>query len=69
MQRHYNVTQAFLPPGNGASVTVFAPTTDPRDPKAVPRPADMRALYMDGAQGIMMWKGTWHTGRGRAETP
>ena len=63
MERHYNVTQAFFPLGNDASVTVFAPPTDPRDPLAVPKPADMRALYMDGAQGIMMWKGTWHTGR------
>ena len=69
MERHYNVTQAFFPLGNDASVTVFAPPTDPRDPLAVPKPADMRALYMDGAQGIMMWKGTWHSGRFPARPP
>lgn len=63
MERHFTVTQSFFPLNNDASVTVFAPPTDPNDPTAVPDPADLRAFHMDGGQGIMMWRGTWHSGR------
>ncbi|MBM3503432.1 MAG: hypothetical protein FJX65_06110 [Alphaproteobacteria bacterium] len=63
MERHYLVTQSFVPLSNHAAVTVFARPTDPDDPEAIPRPEDMKALYQDGSTGIMMWKGTWHTGR------
>lgn len=69
LERHFNVTQAFFPLGNDASVTVFGPPTDPDDPEALPSPEDLRAFYMDGAQGIMMWKGTWHSGRFPAREP
>ena len=69
IERHYNVTQSFFPLGNDASVTVFGAPTDPDDLKAIPRPEQLKALYMTGAQGIMMWKGTWHSGRFPARPP
>jgi ureidoglycolate hydrolase len=69
MERHYLVTQSFMPLANDGSVTVFAPPTDPDDPEAVPRPEDMKARYIDGTKGIMMWKGTWHSGRFPARPP
>lgn len=69
IERHYNVTQSFFPLGNDASVTVFGAPTDPDDPNDIPKPESLRALYMSGAQGIMMWKGTWHSGRFPARPP
>ncbi len=63
IERHFNVTQAFVPLGGAANVNVFAAPTDADDPAAIPRPEDLRAFYFDGAQGVMMWKGTWHSGR------
>ena len=60
MERHFNVTQAFLPLDGAPSVKVFAAPTDP-DPSAIPEREDMRAFYLDGGQGVMMWKGTWHS--------
>ncbi|MSO65567.1 MAG: hypothetical protein EXQ85_07215 [Alphaproteobacteria bacterium] len=69
IERHFVVTQAFMPLNNDASVTVFGAPTDPDDPKAVPRPEDLRAFYIAGSQGIMMWKGTWHSGRFPARPP
>jgi ureidoglycolate lyase len=60
MERHFNVTQAFLPLDGNPSVKVFAAPTDP-DPSAIPGRDDLRAFYLDGGQGVMMWKGTWHS--------
>lgn len=68
VERHFAVTQAFTPLNNDASVTVFAAPTDP-DPKAIPKPEDFRAFYIDGTKGIMMWKGTWHSSRFPARPP
>lgn len=69
MERHFNVTQAFVPFDGAANVNVFAAPTDPDDPAAIPRPEDMRAFYFDGGQGVMMWKGTWHSSRFPARPP
>jgi ureidoglycolate lyase len=69
IERHFAVTQSFIPLNNDASVTVFAAPTDPGDPAAIPRPEDLRAFYIDGAQGVMMWKGTWHSSRFPARPP
>ena len=30
------------------------------DPSSIPKPEEIRAFYLDGTQGIMLWKGTWH---------
>ncbi len=69
IERHFAVTQSFIPLNNDASVTVFAPPTDPDDASAIPRPEDLRAFYIDGARGVMMWKGTWHSSRFPARAP
>lgn len=60
MERHFFVTQAFLPINAMPMVMVVAPPTDPADPAAIPRPEDLRAFYLDGNTGIMLWRGTWH---------
>ncbi len=69
VERHFAVTQSFIPLNNDASVTVFAAPTDPNDPAAIPTTRDFRAFYIDGAQGVMMWKGTWHSSRFPARQP
>lgn len=69
VERHFAVTQAFVPLNNDSSVTVFAAPTDPDDPTAIPNTKDFRAFYIDGTQGVMMWKGTWHSSRFPAHPP
>ena len=60
IERHFHVTQTFLPLGGMPMAMVVAAPTDPADWSAIPRPEDLHAFYVDGTQGIMMWRGTWH---------
>ena len=60
MERHFNVTQAFLPLGPGASVMVVAAPTDAADPEALPEPDAVHAFLLDNSRGVLLWKGTWH---------
>jgi ureidoglycolate lyase len=58
MERHFNVTQAFIPMDGSVSVVAVAP---PTDPKAVPRPEQVRAFLIDGTIGFRYKVGTWHS--------
>ena len=60
MERHFNVTQSFMALGGAASVMVVADPTDAADRTVPPRPETARAFLVDGAQGVMLWRGTWH---------
>ena len=60
MERHFHVTQSFLPFGKIPMVMVVSGPTDFDDRSSIPKTADIRAFYLDGTQGIMLWKGTWH---------
>ncbi len=60
MERHFNITQSFMALGGAASVMMVADPTDANDRSALPRPETVRAFMVDGAQGIMLWKATWH---------
>ena len=60
LERHFFVTQTFLPLNGMPMVMVVAPPSDTADPSAIPRPEDLRAFYGDGKTGIMLWRGTWH---------
>ena len=60
LERHLNVTQAFVPLGGAASIMVVAGPVDPSDPETRPGPEDIRAFYAEGSVGLMLWKGTWH---------
>ncbi|MSO64848.1 MAG: hypothetical protein EXQ85_03435 [Alphaproteobacteria bacterium] len=62
LERHFAVTQSFFPLGDHPAITVFAAPTA-ADPRAIPRPEALRALLVPGNMGIMMYKGTWHSGR------
>ena len=61
MERHFNVTQSFVPLGDSPSVMVVAPRTGQGGgPKNWPRADSVRAFYVSANQGILLWKGTWH---------
>ena len=60
VERHFDVTQTFVPLGGAASVKVVAPPTDPKDRDSVPEPSQYRAFYVPGTVGIMLWRATWH---------
>jgi ureidoglycolate hydrolase len=60
MERHLHVTQTFIPLGNVPMIMVVSAPTKADDWSSIPKPEEIRAFYLDGAKGIMMWKGTWH---------
>ena len=60
IERHFQVTQTFIPLRGKPMIMVVAPPTDPEDREAVPSPEAYRAFYMDGTQGVMLGAGTWH---------
>lgn len=60
MERHFNITQSFMALGGAASVMVVADPTDLNDPSTLPSPESVRAFLVDGTQGVLLWKGTWH---------
>jgi ureidoglycolate lyase len=60
IERHFAVTQSFIPLGDQPSVMVVAAPTDPDDRSAVPTPDALRAFLIPGDRGIMLWRGTWH---------
>ena len=60
IERHFAVTQSFIPLGDQPSVMVVAAPTDPHDWSAVPAPNALRAFLIPGDCGIMLWRGTWH---------
>ena len=60
MERHFHVTQSFLPFGKIPMAMIVSEPTVFDDPSSIPKPEEIRAFYLDGTQGIMLWKGTWH---------
>src|SRR5436305_14339922 len=61
LERHFNVTQGFMPLHGTPLVMVVAPRTSRHGPDAIPAPDTLRAFYVDGGSGLIMHAGTWHT--------
>jgi ureidoglycolate lyase len=61
LERHFNVTQAFVPLSGSLAVVAVAAPTDCDDPAAVPTPAQVRAFLIDGSVGFRYHVGTWHS--------
>jgi ureidoglycolate lyase len=57
LERHFQVTQTFVALGGAASVMVVAP---PTGRKSVPELGELRAFFVPGTIGLMLWRGTWH---------
>lgn len=60
LERHFNVTQSFVPLGGVSMVMVVAPRTDPGNWDDLPQPESLEAFLIPGNCGVMMWKGVWH---------
>ncbi|HEV8307682.1 MAG TPA: ureidoglycolate lyase [Methylomirabilota bacterium] len=59
LERHFNLTQTFLPLGGSPAVVAVAPPSSDRT--AVPDPTDVRAFLLDGSKGYALARGTWHS--------
>lgn len=58
LERHFDVTQAFIPLGRvPAVVAVAAPTARAQ----LPEPGDVQAFLLDGSAGYVLRRGTWHS--------
>jgi ureidoglycolate lyase len=60
LERHLHVTQAFLPLGKMPMVMIVSAPTKFDDWSSIPKPEDLHAFYVEGTNGIMLWKGSWH---------
>ena len=60
LERHFHVTQTFLPLGGMPMVMIVSEPTSPGGQPSIPDPRDIRAFYIDGNIGVMLWKATWH---------
>jgi ureidoglycolate lyase len=61
LERHFKVTQSFVPLEGSPSVVAVAAPTDPDDPNDVPKPEDVHAFLIDGTRGYGYKTGTWHS--------
>ena len=61
LERHFNVTQAFLPLGGPPSAVAVAPPTNPEDPDDTPEPDQLRAFLINPTKGFVYKTGTWHS--------
>ena len=61
LERHFNVTQSFIPLEGSLAVVAVAPPTDLDNREAIPEPEDVRAFLIDPAKGFAYKTGTWHS--------
>ncbi len=61
LERHFNVTQSFVPIHGSPSVVAVAAPTNNSDPNDVPRPEQVHAFLIDGTVGFRYKIGTWHS--------
>ncbi len=59
MERHFHVSQAFVPFGGEHAAIAVAPPAAPAD-RAPPLEA-IRAFRLDGTKGYVLHTGTWHS--------
>jgi ureidoglycolate lyase len=59
MERHFHVSQAFIPLGGEHAAVAVAPPSD--DPANLPELAAIRAFLLDGSKGYVLHRGTWHS--------
>jgi ureidoglycolate lyase len=60
LERHFNVTQAFVPLDGVSMVMIVAPRTNPANWDDLPIPESVEAFLVPGTCGVMLWKGVWH---------
>ena len=60
MERHFTVAQSFIPMDGRPSVMIVAGPSDATDRLSVPHPDTVRAFYLEGTTGILLWPAAWH---------
>ncbi|MDZ4737065.1 MAG: ureidoglycolate lyase [Rhodospirillaceae bacterium] len=60
LERHITVTETRVPLAGSRGVLIVAPATPIGRGPTRPSVADLRAFHLDGSQGVMLAKGTWH---------
>ena len=60
MERHLTYTETRMPLSGAQAIFVAAPSRDWKDMNELPDPASLRAFLLDGSQGLLAAKGTWH---------
>ena len=60
LERHFNLTQTFLPMGGSPAVLAVAPPGT-GDRERIPSPSDVRAFLLDGTKGYALGRGVWHS--------
>lgn len=58
LERHSGVTQCFFPLGQTGFIMVVSERTAGN---ASPDPHAVKAFVVEGAQGLLLWRGTWHS--------
>lgn len=61
LERHFGVTQTFIPLGQVPAVVAVAAPTAADDPAAIPAPEDVHGFLIDGSAGYVLKRGTWHS--------
>jgi ureidoglycolate lyase len=61
LERHFDITQSFVPMSGSLSAVAVAAPTDNSNPEDVPRPDQVRAFLIDGTVGFRYKIGTWHS--------
>jgi ureidoglycolate lyase len=58
MERHLHVTQCFFPLGGVPYIMVVGLDKGPDQPIT---PQDVKAFYIEGNHGVLLWKNVWHS--------
>ncbi len=61
LERHFNLTQTFIPLGGAPAVVAVAAASLAGDRETVPSPDRVRAFLLDGTKGYALAPGTWHS--------
>ncbi|MFN7653119.1 MAG: ureidoglycolate lyase [Cyclobacteriaceae bacterium] len=59
LERHFQITQTFIPIGGKPFLTVMAPP-DCKEENGLPAISEMRAFYVPGDTPIQIYRKTWH---------
>ena len=68
LERHFNLTQTFLPMGGSPAVVAVAPPGS-GDRNEVPAPSDVRAFLLDGSRGYLLGRGCGTVSTGTRSIP
>src|SRR5262245_53993445 len=59
LERHFAITQCFIPLEGEGFVMMVAARTD-ADRSALPPPETVQAFLIEPRRGVLLWKGVWH---------